>query len=73
MDFVDRINEQKRLRSALDSAGSKFIVVYGRRRMGKSTLIKHILNEDDVYYEAIKSESEVQMSLLVNAIQSQYP
>ncbi|MCF0207086.1 MAG: ATP-binding protein, partial [Bacteroidales bacterium] len=73
MDFVDRINEQKRLRSALDSAGSKFIVVYGRRRMGKSTLIKHILNEDDVYYEAIKSESAVQMSLLVNAIQSQYP
>jgi Predicted ATPase (AAA+ superfamily) len=73
MEFVDRINEQERLHSAIDCAGSKFIVVYGRRRMGKSTLIKHLLKEGDVYYESVKNETAIQMSMLVNAIHGVYP
>ena len=39
MEFVDRIEEQKRLQKALNGEKSAFVVVYGRRseerRIGK--------------------------------------
>lgn len=73
MDFIDRKKEQVRLHKALDDLKPKFIVVYGRRRLGKSTLIKKVLSENDIYYEAEKNEMAVQMSLLCNCIQTIYP
>jgi len=36
MKFVDRITEQKRLFAALNADKESFVVVYGRRRLGKS-------------------------------------
>lgn len=39
MKFVDRIEEQKRLIKVLHGEKSAFVVVYGRRRLGKSTLM----------------------------------
>ena len=48
MDFVDRQKEISRLRRSLDSEKKRFIVIYGRRRLGKSTLIKKVLKENDV-------------------------
>ena len=50
MEFVDRIEEQKRLQKALNGEKAAFVVVYGRRRLGKSTLIKRVLTPNDVYY-----------------------
>lgn len=38
--FVDREKDKNRLQSALKRADCQFIVVYGRRRIGKSALIK---------------------------------
>jgi len=52
MEFVDRIEKQKRLQKALNGEKSAFVVVYGRRRLGKSTLIKKVLTSNDVYYIA---------------------
>lgn len=72
MKFIDRTNEQKRLHRALKDKNKKFIVVYGRRRLGKSTLIKKMLGPEDVYYEAEKNESAIQMALLSVAISSIY-
>lgn len=43
MKFVDRIEEQKRLKGALNANVPSFIVVYGRSRLGKSSLIKQVL------------------------------
>lgn len=40
MNFVDRIEETARLRDALSREKFSLVVVYGRRRLGKSTLIK---------------------------------
>ena len=40
MKFVDRIREQAVLQTALETKASNFIVIYGRRRLGKSTLIR---------------------------------
>lgn len=51
MKFVDRNKEQKRLEKAFGSETSKFVVIYGRRRLGKSTLLKRVINENDIYFE----------------------
>lgn len=56
MKFVDRIEEQKRLIKTLNSEKSAFVVIYGRRRLGKSTLIKKVMTPDDVYYMADQTE-----------------
>ena len=53
--------------------GGSFIIVYGRRRMGISTLIRHVINNDDVYYEADMSEKKTQISLLVHVLRLLYP
>lgn len=60
MNFIDRNKELGRLEAALKGCKGKLLVVYGRRRLGKSRLIKRILKEGDVYYEATKSESSTQ-------------
>ena len=40
MKFVNRVEEQKRLVDVLNGENSSFRVFYGRRCLGKSTLIK---------------------------------
>lgn len=73
MEFVDRKKEMKRLIKALESEKKRFLVIYGRRRLGKSTLIKRILKNADIYFEADLNEPLVQMQLIVNAIRMSYP
>ena len=45
MKFVDRIDETARLKDALAREKSSLVVMCGRRRLGKSTLIKRVLSE----------------------------
>lgn len=73
MEFVDREKELQRLNKVLSSDKKRFVVVYGRRRLGKSTLIKRALRENDVYYEAEKNEPGIQLSLLSKTISAVYP
>ena len=47
MKFVDRIDEAARLKDALAREKSSLVVMYGRRRLGKSTLIKRVLSDTD--------------------------
>lgn len=68
MKFIDRTRELQRLIDLLSDTKGKLIVVYGRRRLGKSTLIKKVLKDGDVYYEASKSESSIQRSALASTI-----
>ena len=68
MKFVDRIGETARLRDALSREKSSLVVVYGRRRLGKSTLIKRVLSERDVYFIADRSEGQHQRTLLAKVI-----
>ena len=46
MKFVDRIDEAARLKDALAREKSSLVVMYGRRRLCKSTLIKRVLSEN---------------------------
>ena len=73
MKFVDRIKEQEVLRKALASDNPNFIVMYGRRRLGKSTLIRRVLRDGDVYFEASLGEKATQLSLLARTIGAEYP
>ena len=63
MEFVDRIAETARLEAALSGEKSTLVVMYGRRRLGKSTLIKRVLSEGDVYFLADRSEGQHQRLL----------
>ena len=69
MEFVDRIDEQRRLHQALHSEKpSSLVVVYGRRRLGKSTLIKKVFQEEDVYFMADNSDASQQRRLLAKTL-----
>jgi AAA+ ATPase superfamily predicted ATPase len=68
MNFVNRIEEQERIRKILSQNKAGFIVVYGRRRCGKSTIIKRILSEKDIYFVADQTESAQQIALLAQTI-----
>lgn len=73
MKFIDRQDEQERLHRALDSDKPEFIVLYGRRRLGKSTLIRRVLKKNDVYYEASRKEKGIQINMLAHTIANVYP
>ena len=73
MNFVDRIEETARLRDALSREKSSLVVVYGRRRLGKSTLIKRVLSDGDVYFLADRSEGQHQRTLLAKVVAQVFP
>ena len=54
MKFLGRTEQKKKLHLMLDKNGQAVTLIYGRRRVGKSELIKQVLKESDVlriYYE----------------------
>lgn len=73
MEFVDRIEETERLRNALSGEKSALVVIYGRRRLGKSTLIKRVLREKDLYFLADRSEPQHQIELLAKVVAQLLP
>ena len=73
MNFVDRIEETARLRDALSREKSSLVVVYGRRRLGKSTLIKRVLLDSYVYFLADRSEGQHQRTLLAKVVAQVFP
>ena len=64
MKFLNRENEKRRLKKALESTNAKLIVLYGRRRCGKSTLIKQLLKPVDIYYMAQQGHNAAMEDLL---------
>ena len=73
MKFVDRTDETARLKEALAREKSSLAVLYGRRRLGKSTLIKRVLSDTDVYFLADRSEAQHQRILLAKMIAQVFP
>lgn len=73
MKFVNRIEEQKRLKEVLSSDKSTFTVIYGRRRLGKSTLVTKVLESRDVYYLADQTEARLQRENLSKMIAQTIP
>lgn len=74
MEFLDRKEELAELKRVLgNKKASQFVVVFGRRRLGKSTLIKKVLTKEDVYYMAGDLIDSVQRDMLKNQLAKKYP
>ena len=73
MEFVDRKTETERLTRILNGESPCLVVVRGRRRLGKSTLIKRVLSDSDIYYEADKTDASNQRSLLASVASLFFP
>lgn len=67
--FVDREKDRNRIFAALGRQDCQFIVVYGRRRIGKSALIKHVLQHNrDLYFLSDQTSEQNQRQLFANMV-----
>ncbi|MDR1341041.1 MAG: ATP-binding protein [Prevotellaceae bacterium] len=73
MQLINRYNEQKRLKNAMTNANTAFIVIYGRRNYGKSTLVRQMLEKDDLYYVADQTETRHQISQFAGVVAGKIP
>lgn len=69
--FVDRKKDKERLETAFSRTDCQFVVVYGRRRIGKSSLLKHVLRSDrDLYFLSDQTAEANQRQLFANMVAS---
>ena len=68
MEFFNREKEKQRLLKAIGNKKAKLVIIYGRRRCGKSTLIKNTLKSGDIYFMAQQSNEAIQRMQLANTI-----
>lgn len=73
MDFLDRKEEMAELKRVLNAKTPRFAVVFGRRRLGKSTLIKQVLLKDDVYFMAGDLVDHLQRDSLKTQLTEKFP
>lgn len=71
--FLNRTREIKKLTRALHTSEPAFIVIYGRRRCGKSTLLQLTARKHDIYYLADQQEVPLQIKSLASEISRQIP
>ena len=66
--FLDRIEEKKRINRLLDGESGAFCCLYGRRRCGKTRLLRECLRgrSNVLYYVADKSDRAAQLSRFIN-------
>lgn len=57
--FIDRESEMKTLEKEYAKKQSSFVVVYGRRRVGKTTLLTRFLQNKPALYYLVTQESEI--------------
>ncbi len=58
--FVDREQEMETLQNEYEREGSSLIVLYGRRRVGKTTLISEFIKDKKALFFLASEESEAQ-------------
>ena len=75
MEFLNRIDEKARLDALLNSSRGEFACVYGRRRCGKTRLLREVISkrENVVYFLADQSEKSLQISRLKDEVAIQIP
>lgn len=75
MDFLDRVDEQRRFGRFLRLQDGALAVLYGRRRIGKSRLVEEVVAGYDnvVTFIAEKSEAALQRSRLASDISTAIP
>ncbi|PSP87269.1 ATPase [Halobacteriales archaeon QS_4_69_34] len=73
--FVNRVEELSRLRELYDDEEAALVVVYGRRRLGKTALVKRSLvdHDDSVVYQARQKTRTLQLQQFVDAATDTFP
>jgi len=71
--FVNREEEISRLKLALNQEKAQLIVIYGRRRCGKSALIRRLVDKDTVYFSSDMREMPLQIRSLSERIEKEVP
>jgi len=71
--FVNRETEITRLKRVLSSDGAHLVVIYGRRRCGKSALLKRVMDESTIYFSADMRETPLQIMALAQRIEKLIP
>ena len=56
--FINRERELAALNEQYEANGSSFVVIYGRRRTGKTTLIKEFIKDKRAFYFLANEESD---------------
>ena len=71
--FVARENELQRIKNYLTNRGA--MIIYGLRRVGKTTLIKKALDDeqiDYIYFECQKADEETNVALFTSLLKEKY-
>ena len=73
--FVDRDRELGELTDCYESETADFVVTYGRRRLGKSELVRQSIadRDDAVYYQAVESTAPNQLEQFVDTATAVFP
>ncbi len=71
--FVNRSKEIKRMNTALQQKNAVLIVIYGRRRCGKSTLLKKVIHENDIFFAADLREKSLQIEAFAKSVERLVP
>ncbi|WP_280537265.1 ATP-binding protein [Halopenitus sp. POP-27] len=73
--FVNRTEELARLRDCYDSSEAELAVIFGRRRLGKTALVRESLEgiDDAVVYQAKQKTSALQLEQFIETAAETYP
>ncbi len=73
--FVNRHDELSLLQSRFESETAELLVIYGRRRLGKSALVREVIkNRDDaVYWQATEETPAAQLTNFVDTASDTFP
>lgn len=71
--FLNREKEIVRIGQALKNNNSQLIVVYGRRRCGKSTMLQYMMPDDAIYFSADLRDAPLQREALAREIEPLIP
>ncbi len=73
--FVNRRAELDRLQTLYESDAAELAIIYGRRQIGKSELVRQSIadRDDAVYYQAVQGTKTTQLRRFVEAAATTYP
>ena len=73
--FVNRKDELSLLRGCYESDNAEMIVIFGRRRLGKTQLVQHSLSDRDdaVVYQATETTTQIQLDEFVDVASETFP
>ena len=73
--FVNRADELDRLQTLYESDTAELAVIYGRRQIGKSELVRQSIadHDDAVYYQAIQGTATTQLRRFIKTAATTYP